>query len=520
MFKKKEKKMMFFGKDAKNQLLEEVEPMYQSVSCTLGAGGRNVAIKLGFNPVFITKDGVTVSKSLNDPSDKSVGAEALRMASQKTNAEAGDGTTSTTILGYELLKEGVKLINKKSNPVKIKKGLDLALVDITKEIDAMSKDGDIYDAAMVSSNGDEEISNLVKEAFNYVGVNGIVTIEEGKTHQSSVEVESGITLDKGMMSQHYAINSTGVEYNNPLLLIIDDKIDKHDKFIYFLKYAFASSTQRPLVIISNQLTNPVQNFLVSNKVEYGVPIVAITSPSFGEKRTDLMHDLAAITGGKVISESLGNIVSMGISGANEETKVLSCGTVLGSCKKIVVTKDKTVIFPNEPVDTYTETLDSLSGWNSERIAILKGKMAKIILGGNSEIEQRERYMRLEDCINAVRSVMKEGVVMGAGMALYCIKKECYHYPVHLDKETRNGYNLLYKVIDSIAYKIIDNAGLSKDVVDSAYEMGCLYNVSSNKLESLDDTIIVDASIAVKSSIKNAVSTVGTLLTTECLIYKD
>lgn len=526
MFKKEKRndeRTFLKGKKALNQFVKESEFIYEAVTTTLGAGGRNVLIKDGFNPIEIQKDGVSVAQMVSTIRDMDAGAIAIRDAAIKTNTECGDGTTTTVELAYNILKEGAKVINKGANPVKVKKGIEEAVKDVTALLDEykeICEDSDTMNKiAMVSSNNDSVVSELVVKAYEGVGKNGMVYIQKNNTSESELEIDGGIVLDKGWQAPIYSTAGKPTIYNDCLILMVDDFLDKVDYLPYYIRY-MTMVERKPLLVVISKMGHNVDAFFQSNRKE-GAPIAVVYSALFNEQKSQLMTDLAAITGGDVLKDKNANIATVGVKGNSDEERIMSCGKVLGRANKVIISQDKTVIFPEptKAAQDYIDAIDINDFWNEERLAIISGKLATIKLGANSEIELEERFTRLEDAVHSVKNAMRHGVVIGAGMALYIISKELrYSLPSRTfndrSKDLFKGYNLLLDILPKVAIKIVRNAGFDDKIVDNAYKNGKVFNVYTEKYEPLSESVIIDPVKTVKQSLINAASVSSTLLTTE------
>lgn len=504
------------GKAALKEFVRESEFIYDAVSTTLGAGGRNILIKDGFEEPIIQKDGKTVADRVSTIKDMDAAAIVLRNAAKKTDRQSGDGTTSTVVLGYHLLKKGAKEVLKGANPIKIKTGIDIAVSEVCKDLTKEAKEGNIYDVAMVSTNNDEELSDMVTQAYDAVGKDGMVYIQQVLESESTIDIAEGIVLDKGWMFPIYSNGGKETVLEDCLIMLVDDLLDKTEKLPYYVNYSKAVG--KPLLLIISQIGHNVNNFFYSNRKNQAPVFVtyAPLSMARSQHRTQLMEDLAIITGGKVISGKNANISDLGIkSNVSEQDKVMSCGKMLGVAKKVVIGKDKTVIVPNpsKAATEHIESIDTKDEWNEERKAIISGKMATIKLGGNSDVEQGERFTRLEDAVHSVKAAMKEGVVVGGGMALYRLKHKKHNLEGY-EKDIVVGYNLLYSILDSVANKVASNARFDIEDVYHAYSEGCVLNVRTGYYEPIQDTVIIDPLTTVKNALINSSSAVGTLLTTE------
>jgi chaperonin GroEL len=516
---------ILFGLESIEQIVKDAEPLYVAVSTTLGGGGRNCVAKNG-DDVIITKDGVTVAK-LVEPFEKrgdepwlrrsSIGGSLLRTAANKTNEDAGDGTTSTTVIAYELIKKGLELFkNGDFNQVHFSNGVKAAAGDAVKQLENYSKEineESLYDVCMVSSNGDEVISKAVVDVISTVGENGHVSLDASNVSTDSVSYIEGIGINKGWFNNFFSYGKSKVEWDDSLILVIDDNFEDVDNLRYFMDYANQKS--KNLVIIANDFGMSAQAFVgnaMTRKVQQGDKkglVMFVKAPFFMEKRSVFMDGLAKITGATLISQSRNNKQTMGIKGAGNSEKLRSVEEVVGHITKMTVTKDSTIL-KCEPKDVFVG--------DAEVDAILKGKTATINIGGSTEVEQLERYDRYEDTLNTARSAIKHGVVVGAGMSLYRASEKMKSD--RGNESFRTGYLLLMDVLKSVAYQVANNAGYTNEDVDKAYKKGKLINVNKNKEEMINKSKIVDSCKAVTASVENASSLASTVLTVSTYVIRN
>ena len=417
-----------FGTELKNKLLDGVQKLNNSVASTLGPAGRTVLIKDETGDIKVTKDGVTVAKAFQELEDQteSIGAELAKKVSIKSANEVGDGTTTSTILAASILEEGIKQINDGSNPVNIKKGIDEATNTVVKELKNMSTeisdDAQIKEVATISGNNDKEIGNLISTALDKVGRDGIVTIEESKTGDTSLEVVEGMQFERGYKSHYFVTdnNSMSAVLDDPYILIYDGRITQAAELINVLNKA--SGETKPILIVAEDIDGEALATLIVNKMRGTIQAVAVKAPEFGDRRTMALEDLATVTGGQVISKNKGFKL--------DKMQPLQFGEVLGTARKITVEKETTTIIDGKGSeesisDRANEIKTQLDKANSafekeklqERLAKLIGGVAIINVGGNSEIEIKERKDRVEDALFATKAALDEGIVVGGGTAL-------------------------------------------------------------------------------------------------------
>ena len=499
-------KNLNFGDEARNQIFKGIEKLTKAVSSTLGASGKCVILEdAGGNPL-ITKDGVTVADAifLRDPVEN-IGATLLKEAARKTVKEAGDGTTTATILAHAILDESYKLDDKNVRAIKeqILDGVDKIIKELEKQ--SVPVKDKIDDIAIISTNNDKALGSIIADAFKKVGDAGLVVMEPSAEGDTSVEVVEGVEYNKGLLNPNFITNKdTGTaELDNPLVLLIDSKVDSIRQIQPVLEHVI--KTKEPLLIIGEVEAN-VMSALLMNKMKGNIKINVLDPPAYGLRRKEILDDLALLTGATVVNEDLGDDLS--------SIEV----NYLGQCIKVVTEKDKSIIRvekDSEEVETIINQIRSkLLETNKEhvrvgleqRLARLSAKVAVVKVGANSAIELKEKQDRVEDAICATRAAIKEGIVPGGGIALLNASKV-------LDKKIP-GEGILRKAIKAPWKAILKNAGLE---VDEPKRAGEGINVVTGNMVNMIKAGIIDPLLVTKSALKNAASVATTILSTDCVI---
>jgi chaperonin GroEL len=499
-------KNLSFGDDARNQIFKGIEKLTKAVSSTLGASGKCVILEdAGGNPL-ITKDGVTVADAifLRDPVEN-IGATLLKEAARKTVKEAGDGTTTATILAHAILDEAYKLDDKDVRAVKeqILNGVDIIIKELEKQ--SVPVKDKIDDIAIISTNNDKALGSIIADAFKKVGDAGLVVMEPSAEGETSVDVVEGVEYNKGLLNPNFITNKDAgtAELDNPLILLIDSKVDSIRQIQPVLEHVI--QTKEPLLIIGEVEAN-VMSALLMNKMKGNIKINVLDPPAYGLRRKEILDDLALLTGATVVNEDLGDDLS--------SIEV----DYLGRCIKVVTEKDKSIIRvekDSEEVDSIIKQIRSkLLETNKEhvrvgleqRLARLSAKVAVVKVGANSAIELKEKQDRVEDAICATRAAIKEGIVPGGGIALLNASKV-------LDKKIP-GEGILRKAIKAPWKAILKNAGLE---VDEPKKAGEGINVVTGNMVNMIKAGIIDPLLVTKSALKNAASVATTILSTDCVI---
>jgi chaperonin GroEL len=524
-----------FGKESKNQLLEGVKKLNNSVSSTLGPAGRTVLIKDPNGEIKVTKDGVTVAKAFQELENpvESIGAELAKKVSVKSANEVGDGTTTSTVLATAILEEGIKQINDGSNPVDIKKGIDEAVETVKSILKQLSieitEDSQIKEVATISGNNDEEIGNLISTALDKVGRDGIVAIEESKTGETSLEVVEGMQFERGYKSPYFVTDNSSMAsiLNDPYILIYDGRITQASELLNVLNKI--STESKPLLIVAEDIDGEALATLIVNKMRGIINVVAVKAPDFGDRRTMALEDLATVTGGQVISKNKGHKL--------DKLQPIQFSELLGKARTVNVTKDKTTIVDGkgseEAISAKAEEiksqLDSASSAFEkeklqERLGKLIGGVAIINVGGNSEIEIKEKKDRVEDALFATKAALDEGIIIGGGTALFYAAQ---NINISGTDDIAVGRRIVRKAIQEPFFKILTNAGHEKN--DITYASFKLLDPGNNYWEGLnykDLTVmdfkkagIIDPKKVTRIALENAASIAGTILTTESVIFE-
>ena len=524
-------KELIYGLEAKEKLKEGVVDLAKSVKVTLGAKGRNVIIDNGYGSPIITKDGVTVARNIDfDEPIKNMGARLIKDVAQKTNDLAGDGTTTASVLAEAMFLGGIKMIAVGGHPILIKNGMDKACSLAVKLLGEMTEKIDnnferVVQIANISANGDKEVSGMISGAIQQVSHNGVITVEESRNQESTLEIIKGMQFPKGYLSPYFMTDKVREEvvFENPLILLCANKISSLEPVMPALE--FAVKERRPIVIIADSVDSEALALLVVNKLKGGLPVVAIQSPSYGEMRVDMMEDLAILTGGTYFSNKKGMDIE------SKELKLIDFED-LGSCEKIIVSANKTIIIKGggnkELLDERILEINSKIAQTKndfdlekyrERLAKLDGGVAVIYVGGNSDVEVKEKKDRYEDALNATRAAIDEGIVPGGGVALLRIHDHLLLTPVENEDEGY-GVKIVCEAILAPIRQILDNAGEKVDVIINELKIkggDWGYNVYTNSYEKFFETGVIDPSKVTRIALENATSISGMLLTTECVI---
>ncbi|VVB94063.1 Thermosome subunit [uncultured archaeon] len=518
-------KQLIFNDEARHALLRGVDHLANTVKITLGPQGRYVVLSKSYGSPVISNDGVTIAKEidLKDPYED-MGAKLVKEVATKTQDVAGDGTTTATLLAQAILHHGMKNITVGANPIEIKRGIDRATEMVVKTIKGMSEEvkskEKITQVATISANNDEEIGNLISDAMDKVGANGVITVEEAKSMETSLEVVEGMQLDKGYISPYMATDKEGMEalLENPLILLFDKKISAMKEFLPVLEAVVKEN--KPLLIISEDMDGEALATIVLNIIRGTLKVCAIKAPGFGDERKEILEDIAALTGGKVISEELGMKL--------ENTKLSD----LGSAMKVRVNKDKTIIIEGQGRKedlkrriaiiegrVKLEESEYKKSDLKKRLAKLSGGVAVVNVGAATETELKEKKMRIDDALNATKAAIEEGVVPGGGIALLRAATELDGLTLEGDQVI--GVNIIRKAIEEPLKQIAINAGKEGSVVieklkaESNPNMG--YDAKTDTYVDMIEAGIIDPVKVVRSALQNAASIAGLMLTTEALV---
>ena len=515
-----------FNKDARELLKSGVDQLADAVKVTLGPKGRNVVIGKKFGAPQITKDGVTVAKEIElEDSFENAGAQLVKSVASKTGDDAGDGTTTATILTQAIVTEGLKNVAAGANPMDLKRGIDKAVnkvVDFIKESAEIV--GDNYDkieqVATVSANNDPEIGKLLADAMRKVSKDGVITIEESKTRDTNIDVVEGMQFDRGYLSSYFVTDTDKMEVlmENPYILIYEKKISNVKDFLPILQPAAESG--RPLLVIAEDVDSEALTTLVVNRLRGGLKICAVKAPGFGDRRKAMLEDIAVLTGGVVISEDKG----LTLDKATLE--------MLGSAKKVTVSKDFTTIVDGagskesiaERVNAIkSEIANTKSQYDKEklqeRLAKLAGGVAVLYVGANSEVEMKEKKDRVDDALCATRAATEEGVVVGGGTT-YIRAQEVLKDLTGENPDEKTGINIVCRAIEEPLRQIVSNAGGEGAVVVNKVREGkgdFGYNARRDQYEDLRAAGVIDPAKVSRVALENAASIAGMFLTTECIV---
>ena len=517
-----------FGDEARESLLKGFNIVNQAVSSTSGPGGRTVAIQYFSAAPKITKDGVSVAKSISVPDSVGEGVKMIVQASQKTADEAGDGTTATVILANEIASRGIKAMKQGCNVTELKKGIDFAVNEVIQDIESNSKpietNDEIKQVATVSANGDEEIGNFIATAIEKIGKDGVITIEEAKGFKSEIEIVDGMKIDRGYLSPYFVTNPDKMtcEFDNPLVLLYDGKINDLKSCVTLLEQAMQSG--KPILIVADDVEGEALATMVVNKFRAGLKICAIKAPDFGDIRLKVMEDLATLLDGQFVCTKAGvKLENVGITacGTCDKVKISATSTTFiggaGDKEKI---KERIELIANEIKNSESEyDKEKLK----ERKARLANGVAILKVGGATEMEMKERKDRVDDAVCATQAAVEEGIVVGGGSALAHSGKDIY-VPEGCTADFYTGVDIVKDAVQAPIKKIAENSGVSGEVVwtnvvnDKQYNYG--YDARAGVYGNLLERGIVDPSKVVKSALRNGASVASCLLTTEVLIYDD
>ena len=515
-----------FDIEARDGLKRGVDALANSVKVTLGPKGRNVIISKSFGGPQVTKDGVTVAKEIELENElENMGAQMVKEVASKTNDLAGDGTTTATVLAQAIVKEGLKNVASGANPMDLKRGIDKAVSCITEELNKQSKQvGDssekIQQVASISANNDSTVGNLIATAFEKVGKEGVITVEEAKGTDTYVDVVEGMQFDRGYLSPYFVTNADKMitELENPYILLFDKKISNLQEILPILEPV--SQSGRSLLIIAEDVEGQALATLVVNKLRGGLKIAAVKAPGFGDRRKAMLEDIAILTGGTVVSEE------RGFSLENADL------TMLGTAETITIDKDNTTIVNGAgkaseikarvnqikaQIETTTSDYDKEK--LQERLAKLAGGVAVLYVGAASEVEMKEKKDRVDDALHATRAAVEEGIVAGGGVALVRTKEKLAKLkPENADEKT--GIQIVEKAIEAPIRTIVENAGgegsivISK-VLESKDTVG--YDAKNEEYVDMLKAGIIDPKKVTRIALENAASVAGMILTTECAV---
>jgi chaperonin GroEL len=515
-----------FSTDARDRMLHGVDVLANAVKVTLGPKGRNVVLDKSFGAPRITKDGVTVAKEIElEDKFENMGAQMVREVAQKTNDQAGDGTTTATVLAAAIVKEGVKAVAAGMNPMDLKRGIDLAVKAVVEDIKKRSKkvgsSSEVAQVGTISSNGDNQVGKMIADAMQKVGNEGVITVEEAKALDTEVEIVEGMQFDRGYLSPYFITNAEKMiaELEDAYILLHEKKLAQLQAMLPVLEAVVQAG--KPLLIIAEDIEGEALATLVVNKLRGGLKVAAVKAPGFGDRRKAMLEDIAILTGGQLIAEDLG-IKLESVTPA-----------MLGRAKKVVIEKEKTTIVDGagkkkdiearvaqikQQIEETTSDYDREK--LQERLAKLAGGVAVIRVGGATEVEVKEKKDRVEDALNATRAAVEEGIVPGGGVALVRAKKAIGKLH-NSNADVQAGINIVLKAVEQPLRQIAENAGMEGSVVVNKIleEKSETYGFDAQTENYVDmvEKGIVDPAKVVRAALQDAASVAGLLVTTEAMV---
>ncbi len=514
-----------FGRSAREKMLRGVDILADAVQVTLGPKGRNVVIDKSFGAPRITKDGVSVAKEIElEDKFENMGAQMVREVASKTNDIAGDGTTTATVLARAIVREGAKAVAAGMNPMDLKRGIDLAVLEVVKDLQAKAKkistSAEVAQVGTISANGDKQVGDDIAEAMQKVGNEGVITVEEAKTAETELEVVEGMQFDRGYLSPYFVTNPEKMvaDLDDAYILLHEKKLSNLQAMLPVLEAVV--QTGKPLLIIAEDVEGEALATLVVNKLRGGLKIAAVKAPGFGDRRKAMLEDIAILTGGTVISEDLG---------IKLESVTLD---MLGRSKKVSISKENTTIVDGAGAKSDIEGRvaqikaqieETSSDYDreklQERLAKLAGGVAVIRVGGSTEIEVKERKDRIDDALNATRAAVQEGIVPGGGVALLRSASKITAKGANDDQEA--GVNIIRRALQSLVRQISENAGDEASIVVGKIleknEDNYGYNAQTSEYGDMIAMGIVDPVKVVRTALQNAASVASLLITTEAMI---
>jgi chaperonin GroEL len=515
-----------FAGDARERMLRGVDILANAVKVTLGPKGRNVVIEKSFGAPRITKDGVTVAKEIElEDKFENMGAQMVREVASKTNDLAGDGTTTATVLAQAIVKEGAKAVAAGMNPMDLKRGVDLAVVEAIKDISKRAKKvkntDEVAQVGTISANGDASIGQMIAGAMQKVGNEGVITVEEAKTAETELEVVEGMQFDRGYLSPYFITNAEKmiVDLEDPYMLIFDKKLSGLQPILPVLEQVVQSG--KPLLIVAEDVEGEALATLVVNKLRGGLKVAAVKAPGFGDRRKAMLEDIAILTGGQVISEELGiKLESVNLA-------------MLGRAKKVIIEKEKTTIvdgvgkkkdIEGRVAQIKQQIEETTSDYDreklQERLAKLAGGVAVIRVGGATEIEVKEKKDRVDDALNATRAAVEEGIVPGGGIALLRAKKAVEKLTSD-NPDIQAGIKIVLRALEAPIRQIAENSGVEGSIVVGkvleSKDQNFGFNAQSEQFVDMIASGIVDPAKVVRTALQDAASVSGLLITTEAMI---
>ena len=515
-----------FDTDARNKMLTGVNTLANAVKVTLGPKGRNVVLDKSFGAPRITKDGVSVAKEIElEDKFENMGAQMVKEVASRTNDEAGDGTTTATVLAQAIVREGMKSVAAGMNPMDLKRGIDTATLTVVEAIKAAAREvsdsDEVAQVGTISANGEKEIGRQIADAMQKVGNEGVITVEENKGLETETDVVEGMQFDRGYLSPYFVTNSDKmtVELEDAIILLHEKKLSSLQPMVPLLEQVIQS--QKPLLIIAEDVEGEALATLVVNKLRGGLKIAAVKAPGFGDRRKAMLQDLAILTGGQVISEDLG----MKLESVTME--------MLGSAKKVSITKDETTVVDGSGEKAEIEARvmqirnqieETTSDYDKEklqeRVAKLAGGVAVIRVGGMSEVEVKERKDRVDDALNATRAAVQEGIVVGGGVALVQAGKKLEGLTGE-NNDQNVGISIVRKALEAPLRQIAENAGVDGAVVAGKIresdDLTFGFNAQTEEYGDLFKFGVIDPAKVVRTALQDAASVASLLITTEAMV---
>ena len=515
-----------FSSDARERLLRGVDVLANAVKVTLGPKGRNVVIDKSFGAPRITKDGVTVAKEIElEDKFENLGAQLLREVASKTNDNAGDGTTTATVLAQSIVREGAKAVAAGFNPLDLKRGIDLAVAEAIKDIEGQAKkvksSAEIAQVGTISANGDKSIGDIIARAVEKVGDEGVITVEEAKSLETELDVVEGLQFDRGYLSPYFVTNAEKlvVEFDDPYILIHEKKLSTLQPLLPILEAVV--QTGKPLVIIAEDIEGEALATLVVNKLRGGLKVAAVKAPGFGDRRKAILEDIAILTAGETISEELGiklENVTLPQLGRAKKVRIENENTTVvdGAGKKADI--DGRIAQIKAQIEETTSDYDKEK--LQERLAKLSGGVAVIRVGGATEVEVKEKKDRVDDALNATRAAVAEGIVPGGGVALLRAKQRLKGLKSD-NADVQAGINIVLKALEAPIRQIVENAGVEGSIVvgkileNESATFG--FNAQTEQYVDLIEAGIVDPAKVVRTALQDAASIASLIVTTEALV---
>jgi chaperonin GroEL len=514
-----------FSTDARDKMVRGVNILANAVKVTLGPKGRNVVIDKSFGAPRITKDGVTVAKEIElEDKFENMGAQMLRAVASKTNDIAGDGTTTATLLGQAIVNEGVKAVAAGMNPMDLKRGIDLAVAEVVKNLASakkiISSNSEVAQVGTISANGEKSVGEMIANAMQKVGNEGVITVEEAKTAETELDVVEGMQFDRGYLSPYFVTNAEKMTavLEDPVILLHEKKLSNLQSMLPILEAVVQS--QRPLLIVAEDIEGEALATLVVNRLRGGLKVAAVKAPGFGDRRKAMLEDIAVLTGGQVISEDLG---------IKLENVTLD---MLGTAKRVEIAKENTTIvdgagskddIQGRVAQIKSQIEETTSDYDKEklqeRLAKLAGGVAVIKVGGSTEVEVKERKDRVDDALNATRAAVEEGIVAGGGVALLRAAANLSVKGENADQQA--GINIVRRALQEPVRQIVQNAGDEGSVVvgkileNSSITFG--YNAQTSEYGDMIQMGIVDPVKVVRTALEDAASVASLLITTEAMV---